>query len=83
MPGPELDVPHRLCQEEGPAEVAHSMSTEDVQPALGAACHLLHNHHLVCSLHIHNSLVWVSHQTLEKETLESNWIQMPSMFTHA
>lgn len=42
---PGMVLTYRVCRDEGPAEVVRELR---VQPATGAAVHLLHCHHPVC-----------------------------------
>lgn len=46
LTGPEVDLPHRLHPEEGPAKVVLPASTEEVQPASGAASSTLQKSNL-------------------------------------
>ncbi|KAM9822490.1 uncharacterized protein ACBT44_007650 isoform 1-T1 [Syngnathus typhle] len=57
LSGPEMDRPHRLCPEEGPAEAVLPETAQEVQPAVRASEDLLHCHHPVCPLHRHHCLV--------------------------
>nr|XP_049593479.1 uncharacterized protein LOC125979367 isoform X2 [Syngnathus scovelli]XP_049593488.1 uncharacterized protein LOC125979367 isoform X2 [Syngnathus scovelli] len=81
---PEMDRPHRLCPEEGPAEALLPETAQEVQPAAGAAEDLLHCHHPVCPLHRHHCLVWIGLQTRQAQTAmdnkdcrKDNWNQPP------
>ncbi|KAM9821514.1 histone-lysine N-methyltransferase EHMT1a isoform 9-T10 [Syngnathus typhle] len=84
LSGPEMDRPHRLCPEEGPAEAVLPETAQEVQPAARASEDLLHCHHPVCPLHLHHCLVWIGLQTKQAQTTtdnhdcrKDNWNQPP------
>ncbi|XP_061127162.1 tissue factor-like isoform X2 [Syngnathus typhle] len=72
LSGPEMDRPHRLCPEEGPAEAVLPETAQEVQPAARASEDHLHCHHPVCPLHFHHCLVWIGLQTRQAQTVTDN-----------
>ncbi|KAM9833783.1 uncharacterized protein ACBT44_008218 isoform 1-T1 [Syngnathus typhle] len=72
LSGPEMDRPHRLCPEEGPAEALLPETAQEVQPAARASEDLRHCHHPVCPLHLHHCLVWIGLQTRQAQTTTDN-----------
>ncbi|KAM9833241.1 uncharacterized protein ACBT44_004954 [Syngnathus typhle] len=79
--GPEMDRPHRLSPEEGPAEGVLPETAQEVQPAARASEDLLHCHHPVCPLHLHHCLVWIGLQaqtaTDNQDCRKDHWNQPP------
>ncbi len=72
LPGPEVGQSHRLHCEKVPAEAVLPSSTEEVQPATGAADTVLRCHHWICALHINNCLVQLSYQIWPQKTTEGS-----------
>lgn len=54
IPGSEVDLPHWLQPEKGPAEVAFPEIVQEVQPASGFINQTQHCHRPVCFLHFHH-----------------------------
>ena len=62
----EVDTQHRHSYQKGSAEVVFPTSTQEVQPAPGAADSILYRNNPVYSLFIHHCLVWISYQTRQE-----------------
>lgn len=73
-----MDLPGEQCLKEWPAEVTLPTTAQEVKPVSGAADHLIHRHHPVCLLNFRYCLVWISHQTGQKQTATDNQVCPPS-----